>query len=170
MCTVPIIRLLPQYEKVKGARVSRNDEWRNFRPYNIDWILPQYKEVKGDGVGILRRDNCRDLQYRPNFQHYNIHWIYGAQLTHRTTMPGKFFPQSPMVSSRHLVLCILLFVRMVVCIFASMYYNIAVVCLCRREVCWGSISCRHVERQPQLTPTKQVCNKCLASIDTRCKN
>jgi len=48
-----------------------------------------------------------------------------------------------------------------VCIFAGMYCNISVICLCWREVCQGGISCRHVEQQPQLTPTKQVCKNVL---------
>mmetsp|Transcript_38883 Transcript_38883/g.43561 ORF Transcript_38883/g.43561 Transcript_38883/m.43561 type:complete len:88 (-) Transcript_38883:164-427(-) len=54
MCTVPILRLLPQYEEVKGVSVLRRDERRDFWPYDIDGLLPQNEEVKGVGVGVSR--------------------------------------------------------------------------------------------------------------------
>ena len=87
MCTVPILRLLPQYKEVKE---------------DVD--------VRG------------------------------------------FSPQNLMVSSSYLLLFILF------------------ICLCLSKVCQGSISCRHIEQQPQLTPTKQVFNKCLVRTWSLCKH
>mmetsp|Transcript_31969 Transcript_31969/g.35607 ORF Transcript_31969/g.35607 Transcript_31969/m.35607 type:complete len:97 (+) Transcript_31969:126-416(+) len=89
MCTVPILRLLPQYEEVEGigVGVSRRDERRNFRHYNIDGILPQYKEAKNVGVGVSRRNKRREfgLQYQPNFWHYNIDQIYNKEVQNGST-------------------------------------------------------------------------------------
>ena len=123
--------------------------------------------------------------------HYNINQIYDWRQqyvypTNITTSPDNngvfdrinsynddvrgFSPQNLIVSSSYVILFVLLFVCTVVCIFACMYYNISVVVLCWREVCQGCISCRHVERQPQLTPTKQVFNKCLMRTWSLCKH
>ena len=129
-------------------------------------------KAKGVGIGVLWREKRR------NSWHYDINqicywrWQY-VYPTDITISPDNgivfdlinsydddargFSSQNLMVSSSYLILFILLFVCTVVCIFARMYYNISVACLCWRQVCWGSILCRHVEWQPQLTLTKQVC-------------
>ena len=131
--------------------------------------------MKGVGVGFSSR---RLASLQPNLQHYSCSictvpilqlLLQYAEVKKDDDVRGSA-AQNVMVSSSFLILFILFFVCTVVCIFAGMYYNISVVCLCRREVCRGSISCRHVEQQPQLTLTKQVFNKCLVRTWSLCNN
>ena len=106
-------------------------------------------------------DWCQQYVYRTNIMTTtNNNGVFDWINSYSDDVRG-FPPQNPMVSSSYLILFILLFVPMVVCIFAGMYYNISVVCLCWREVCRGSILCKHIEQQPQLTPTNQVCKNVL---------
>jgi len=180
MCTVPILWLLPQYEEVTGVGVGISQ----YRPIFLAQLQYVYStdnttttKAKGVVIGVLQRDKCRDSWHYDINQIYDWRWQY-VYCTNITISPNNngvvdrinsygdnfrgFSTQNLMVrSSSYLILFILLFVCTVVCFFAGMYYNISVVCLCRREVCRGSISCRHIERQPQLTPTKQVCKNVL---------
>jgi len=106
---------------------------------------------KGVGIGVSQRDKRRDSR------HYDINQIYDwrRQYVYRTNFSQflpindgvfdwidsydnnvrRFSPQNLMVISSYLILFILLFVCTVECIFAGMYYNISVVCLCWREMC-----------------------------------
>jgi len=107
-------------------------------------------KAKGVGISVSRRDKRHDSL------HYNINQIYDwgqkyVYYTNITISPDNygFFdqidsyndnvrgssPQNFIVSSKYLILFILLFVCTVVCFFAGMYYNISVVCLYWREVC-----------------------------------
>jgi len=89
-------------------------------------------------IGVSQRDKSN--------ANYSI-CMYSTDIMTNTTVDvvRGFLPQNLMVSSSYLMLFILLFVYTVVCIFAGMYYNTAAVCFCQREVCQGSISCRHVQ-------------------------
>jgi len=62
MGTVPILRLIPQYEEVKGVGVGvlQRNKRHNF------WHL-----VKGVGVGVSRKDKHRFLALRQNLRHYS---------------------------------------------------------------------------------------------------
>ena len=117
--------------------------------------------MKGVGVGFSSR---RLASLQPNLQHYSCSictvpilqlLLQYAEVKKDDDVRGSA-AQNVMVSSSFLILFILFFVCTVVCIFAGMYYNTTWVYLCWREVCQSSISCRHVEWKPQLTPTRQV--------------
>ena len=133
-------------------------------------------------VGVWRLvegQTARFLALRPNLRHpsYSMCIVLILQLLPQyKEMKGDkdvrgLSPQNLMVSSTYLinpfysVVCMYSYIY-----FAGMYYNISIICLCWREVCRGSISCRHVEQQPQLTPTKQVFNKCLMRTWSLCNN
>jgi len=84
MCTVPILRLLPQHEEVKGVGVGVSRYRPNFLALQLQYVYSTdnttITKAKGVDIGVSRRDKRR------NSRHYDVNQIYNwrRQYVYRT--------------------------------------------------------------------------------------